>query len=268
MACLRRCHASGSATLPPWRVAGQGAAPGDAGRGVDPLVAEAGAGGAGQGGRAMTPGTGDMAAAAAPSGEKSAQGGGKPKESPVQWQTEMNTVYQGGVDERREAMDADKIEAKKDYGHLYSHFDYETMGKWLQQTCRQPVSDASGAFVARALELLLRDTIDNVLEIARVRQNQPKAQMFEGTELEVVDSGVNIREKLAAMAKNRAALAKESTAQLATVAAAAAKEEEKWGALADQNKAVASSIAMIDRKRKQVGSATTAQRCRAYVMCS
>eukprot|EP01044_Picomonas_judraskeda_P004575 COSAG03_NODE_405_length_8175_cov_4.098935_9_plen_251_part_00 len=204
----------------------------------------------GQATRAAAGGAGEDAAVAAAA---------KPKESPVQWQVEMNTVYQGGVDEGREAMDADKIHAQKDYGHLYSHFDYETMGKWLQQTCRQPVSDASGAFVARAVELLLRDTIDDVLEIARVRQNQPKTQAFEGTELEVVESGVNIRDKLAAMAKSRAALAKESTAELATVTTVAAKEEEKWGALADQNKAVASSIAMIDRKRKQVRLAVTNQ---------
>jgi hypothetical protein len=97
------------------------------------------------------------------------------------------------------------------------------------------------------------------MEIARVRQNQPSTKIFEGTDLEVVESGVNIREKLAEMAKSRAALAKESTAELAAVTSAAAKQEEKWGALADQNKAVASSIAMIDRKRKQVRPTTVAQ---------
>lgn len=183
----------------------------------------------------------------------------KPKESTAPWQVEMNTVYQGGVDEGREAMDADKIHAKKDYGHLYSHFDYETMGKWLQQTCRKSVSEASGAFVARAVERLLRDTIDDVLEIARVRQNQPETKVFEGAQLEVVESGVNIREKLAEMAKSRAALAKESTAEFAAVTSAAGNQEEKWGALADQNKAVASSIAMIDRKRKQVRPTIAAQ---------
>ena len=207
------------------------------------------------------PGAADMRAVApaapAPAAAAAAASAAAGKTSaPVQWQTEMNTVYQGGVDEGREAMDADKITAKKDYGHLYSHFDYATTGKWLQQTCRQPVSDASGAFVARALELLLRDTIDNVLEIARVRQNQPKTEMFEGTGLEVTPSGIDVRDRLAAMAKSSAALAKESTSQLAAVTTTADKQKEKWGALADQNKAVASSIAMIDRKRKQ-GSAAS-----------
>ena len=183
----------------------------------------------------------------------------KPPEKPPDWTTEMNTVYQGGVDEGREGMDADKIRATKDYGHLYSHFDYLTTGKWLQQTCRQPVSDASGAFVARAVELLLRHTIDNVLEIARVRQNPPKTADFDGTDLEVIESGPNMLERLSSMAKSSAAQARESSSML-DVSSLQGKDNEKWGAsnLGEQNKAVSSSIAMLNRKRKQVRTSNTA----------
>ena len=194
-------------------------------------------------------GTPHTAAAASMPSTASAPGGGTAEpRRPMDAEAvarEVDPVQNAGVDERVERGDAGAVRAQADYGHLDSHFDYEKVGAWLKQRCRQPLSEACGAFMARAVELLLRDTIDSVLEIARVRLNPPKTEDFAGTGLAVLPSGADMRERLAAMKRSQAAQAQQSH-----TGAGASSDDRDWGELADQNKAVISSIAMIDRKRK------------------
>jgi hypothetical protein len=201
-----------------------------------------------------------------------------PPKNPIQpfnakgLENDLDTVGTAGVDVQSEqqADTADKIKATDDFGLLDSTFDYGLVSQWLRQLCSRPVEEACGAFVGRALELLLRNTVDSVLGAARLRQGRPNPDKdFAGTELTVVDSAVNLRKQTAQIQKQEAEAAKARTQASGQVQAAEAAPADEGaggegaggegaGESGGKNLAVLSAFATMRRKRKASGSSSAA----------
>jgi hypothetical protein len=172
--------------------------------------------------------------------------------------TDLNAVTSAGIDEAAEAREqyTNNIHTEQDYRTLDTFFDRELLEQWLSQRGHRPWPKSCCAFVGRAVEVMLRDTIDSVLSAARFRQDQPRNEHFGDTKL-AVQFGEDIRAKLSGAQKGEAELAKANAARDAAADGGGAEPaaDEAATKVHKKNLAVLSSIGLIRKRKPGAGGA-------------